>query len=220
MEAELKELRKAGKKDSARAITLEGKIEARRKEIARDENMILNLESTKYKNRTEIYLYKEREDGYIRILTITSRERGSLNVSKLIKVTKSKFFKKFGKMIERDSANRRGQTDLTDASNPSMMATSAESLSKDSISQESENVNRNFSTNSEMGSHSISTMLEARFGPGVNDYLNTFIKDLNGAKAQSGGVQNLIRNINKNGARGSVFCFFRCFAKLSGIKII
>ena len=39
-----------------------------------------------------------------------------------------------------------------------------------------------------MGSHSISTMLEARFGPGVNDYLNTFIKDLNGAKAQRGGV--------------------------------
>ena len=107
----------------------------------------------------------------------------------------SKFLKKFGKMIERDSANRRGQTDLTDASNPSMMATSAESLSKDSISQESENVNRNFSTNSEMGSHSISTMLEARFGPGVNEYLNTFIKDLNGAKAQSGiGNQNISTN--------------------------
>ena len=47
MEAELKELRRVGKKDSSRAITLEGKIEARRKEIARDENMILNLESTK-----------------------------------------------------------------------------------------------------------------------------------------------------------------------------
>lgn len=30
---------------------------------------------------------------------------------------------------ERDSANRRGQAELTDASNPSMMATSAESLS-------------------------------------------------------------------------------------------
>ena len=97
MESELKELRKAGKKDSSRAITLEGKIENRRKEIARDENMILNLESTKYKKRTEIYLYKEMEDGYIRILTITSRERGSLNVSKLIKVTKSKFQNQFGK---------------------------------------------------------------------------------------------------------------------------
>ena len=62
------------------------------------------------------------------------------------------------------------------------------STTTNSISHPDENVNRNFSTNSEMGSHSISTMLEARFGPGVNDYLNTFIKDLNGAKAQRGGV--------------------------------
>ena len=56
-----------------------------------------------------------------------------------------------------------------------------------SISQKTQNVNRNFSTNSEMGSHSISTMLEARYSSAVNDYLTTFIKDLNGAKAQSGG---------------------------------
>lgn len=55
--------------------------------------------------------------------------------------------------------------------------------------------NRNFSTNSEMGSHSISTMLEARFGPGVNEYLNTFIKDLNGAKAQSGGIMGGVFNL-------------------------
>ena len=47
------------------------------------------------------------------------------------------------------------------------------STTTSSISHPGENVNRNFSTNSEMGSHSISTMLEARFGPGVNDYLNT-----------------------------------------------
>lgn len=52
------------------------------------------------------------------------------------------------KRIERDSANRRGQTDLTDASNPSMMATSAESLSKGNISHKNENVNKNFLTNS------------------------------------------------------------------------
>lgn len=64
-----------------------------------------------------------------------------------------------------------------------------------SIPQESEDVNRNFLTNSEMGSHSISTMLEARFGPGVNDYLNTFIKDLNGAKAQSGAIATFATNL-------------------------
>ena len=76
-----------------------------------------------------------------------------------------------------------------------MMATSAESLSKDSISHPDKNVNRNFSTNSEMGSHSISTMLEARFGPGVNEYLKNFIKDLNGAKAQSGGIMGGVFNL-------------------------
>ena len=37
-------------------------------------------------------------------------------------------------------------------------------ISNNSIPQESENVNGIFSTNSEMGSHSISTMLEARCG--------------------------------------------------------
>ena len=47
MEAELKELRKKGKKDSSRAITLEGKIETRKKELSRDERLILNLEATK-----------------------------------------------------------------------------------------------------------------------------------------------------------------------------
>ncbi len=46
----------------------------------------------------------------------------------------------------------------------------------------------------EMGSHSISTMLEARYSHAVNDYLNTFIKDLNGAKAQNGGLLGWISN--------------------------
>ena len=62
MESELKELRKAGKKDSSRAITLEGKIDARRKEIARDENMILNLEST---NSIKRLLKREKDSAYI-----------------------------------------------------------------------------------------------------------------------------------------------------------
>jgi hypothetical protein len=41
---------------------------------------------------------------------------------------------------------------------------------------------------------SISTMLEARFSSAVNDYLNTFIKDLNGAKAQNGGLLGIMSN--------------------------
>ena len=41
---------------------------------------------------------------------------------------------------------------------------------------------------------SISTMLEARYSSAVNDYLTTFIKDLNGAKAQNGGLLGIMSN--------------------------
>lgn len=64
------------------------------------------------------------------------------------------------------------------------------------------------SENIEMGAHSISTMLEARFGSGVNEYLNTFIKDLNGAKAQNGtlmsGVFNLLSKFKKTAVAASL----------------
>ena len=161
-------------------------------ELLNDFDGVTSVDS--FNGKIEAHIYKRTEDGYIRLITVVSSERKSLQVTKMIGVSQNKFEEKYGKKIERDSANRRGQTETTDASNPSTTATSAESLSKDSISHPGENVNRNFSTNSEMGSHSISTMLEARFGPGVNDYLNTFIKDLNGAKAQRGGVVTVLRN--------------------------
>lgn len=41
---------------------------------------------------------------------------------------------------------------------------------------------------------SISTMLEARYSSAVNDYLTTFIKDLNGAKNQNGGLLGVASN--------------------------
>ena len=41
---------------------------------------------------------------------------------------------------------------------------------------------------------SISTILEARFSSAVNDYLTTFIKDLNGAKSQNGGLLGVMSN--------------------------
>ena len=67
---------------------------------------------------------------------------------------------------------------------------------------------KNDLTSSEMGAHSISTMLEARFGSGVNEYLNTFIKDLNGAKAQNGtlmsGVFNLLSKFKKTAVAASL----------------
>lgn len=80
MEAELKELRKAGKKDSARAITLEGKIEARRKEIARDENMILNLEST---NSIKRLLKREKDAAYAEGILAGQMAQGRQDAAKL-----------------------------------------------------------------------------------------------------------------------------------------
>lgn len=162
-------------------------------ELLNDFDGVTSVDS--FNGKVEAHIYKRTEDGYIRLITVVSSERKSLQVTKMIGVSQNKFEEKYGKKIERDSANRRGQTELTAASNPSTTATSAESLSKDSISHPDKNVNRNFSTNSEMGSHSISTMLEARFGPGVNEYLNTFIKDLNGAKAQSGAIATFATNL-------------------------
>ena len=64
-----------------------------------------------------------------------------------------------------------------------------QSLEKDGIeySPSSASDMESFST----GSHSISTMLEARYSSAVNDYLTTFIKDLNGAKAQKESISLL-----------------------------
>lgn len=80
MEAELKELRKAGKKDSSRAIMLEGKIEARRKEIARDENMILNLEST---NSIKRLLKSEKDAAYAEGMLAGQMAQGKDDAAKL-----------------------------------------------------------------------------------------------------------------------------------------
>ena len=53
-----------------------------------------------YNNKIEIHLYKETEEGYIRILTVVSSERNSLQITKLIGVSKEKFEKKYAKKIE------------------------------------------------------------------------------------------------------------------------
>ena len=80
MEAELKELRKAGKKDSSRAIMLEGKIENRRQEIARDENMILNLESTRSIKRL---LKREKDAAYAEGMLAGQMAQGKDDAAKL-----------------------------------------------------------------------------------------------------------------------------------------
>ena len=52
-----------------------------------------------YNNKVEVHLYKSTDDGYIRILTVVSSERNSLQVSKLIGVSKEKFEKKYAKKM-------------------------------------------------------------------------------------------------------------------------
>lgn len=47
--------------------------------------------------KVEIHLYKETQDGYVRILTVASKERNSLQVTKLIGVSKEKFVQKYSK---------------------------------------------------------------------------------------------------------------------------
>ena len=95
-----------------------------------------------FNGKVEAHIYKRTEDGYIRLITVVSSERKSLQVTKMVGVSQEKFESKYGKKIERDLANRRGQTEITDASNPSTTATSAKSLSKNSISHSNNFVNR------------------------------------------------------------------------------
>ena len=87
MESELKELRRSGKKDSSRAITLEGKIKNRELEIARDENMILNLESTK---PIKELLKREKNAAYAEGMLAGQMAQGRQDAAKLRK-TEEKF---------------------------------------------------------------------------------------------------------------------------------
>ncbi|MBQ2766005.1 MAG: hypothetical protein IJF48_03375, partial [Clostridia bacterium] len=92
----------------------------------------------KYNGKVEIHLYKELDDGYVRILTVSSKERNSLIVSKLVGVSKEKFEAKYSKKIERNAGSPRGQ----DASIPSTKARLTASVLSDTIiSQTPPNVN-------------------------------------------------------------------------------
>lgn len=64
-----------------------------------------------------------------------------------------------------------------------------------SVNITSKNTEKFFSTDSETGARSISTMLTARFGSAANNYLTTFIKDLNGARGQSGKLMTFANNL-------------------------
>lgn len=94
-----------------------------------------------YKGKKEVHLYKETDEGYVRILAVSSNERGSLLLTKLVGVSKEKFEAKYAKKIERDTGSPRGQAEKSDASNPPTGARlTAGVLSEGIITNPEENV--------------------------------------------------------------------------------
>ena len=57
-----------------------------------------------------------------------------------------------------------------------------------SIPQVKEDVKKKIPTNPETSARSVSTMISSRYGSAAMDYLNQFIKDMNGAKSSPGAV--------------------------------
>ncbi|MBE7020894.1 MAG: hypothetical protein E7411_05650 [Ruminococcaceae bacterium] len=94
-----------------------------------------------YNNKVEAHIYKQTDDGYVRILTVVSNERDSLQVTKLIGVSKEKFEQKYDKIKKGDTGSPRG---LSKASNPSKTARLTAGVpSENSISQPDTTVNNN-----------------------------------------------------------------------------
>jgi len=99
-----------------------------------------------YNGKVKAYLYKKSENGYYRILTVVSNERSSLQVTKMIGVSKEKFETKFQNKKERDTGSPRGQ----DASIPSTKARhTAGALSDNSIPQATQKSNTSTKKSSE-----------------------------------------------------------------------
>ena len=71
-----------------------------------------------YNGKTEVLIYRRAENGYYQIITVSSSERKSLQITKLIGVSKEKFEEKYAKKIERNTGSPR----MPEASNPSTKA--------------------------------------------------------------------------------------------------
>lgn len=71
-----------------------------------------------YNGKTEVHIYHRAEKGYYQIITVSSSERKSLQITKLIGVSKEKFEKKYAKKLERNTGSPR----MLEASTPSTKA--------------------------------------------------------------------------------------------------
>ena len=99
-----------------------------------------------YNGKTEVHIYRRAEKGYYHIITVSSSERSSLQITKLIGVSKEKFEEKYAKKIERSTGSPRMQ----EASNPSTKARhTAGALPNNIIPENTEKVNRNSENNSD-----------------------------------------------------------------------
>ena len=122
------------------------------------------LSVNEYNGKIEIHIYEKSGKGYIRILAVASKERNSLIITKLIGVSKEKFEAKYAKKIERNAGSPKGQTDKTEASNPSTTVRhTASVLSTDSISEKSEKVNTFDEKNSSARGKKIKKKSEGSF---------------------------------------------------------
>ena len=96
-----------------------------------------------YNGKTEIHIYKQLNDNFVRNLTVLSGERDSLIVTKLIGVSKEKFEEKYAKKIEKSTGSPRGLTVTTEDSNAATPPRhTAGALSDNSIHDSVENVKR------------------------------------------------------------------------------
>ena len=140
-----------------------------------------------HNGKKEVHLYKETDEGYIRMLAVSSNERGSLMVTKLIGVSKEKFERKYAKKIERDTAKPRGQTDFSEASIPPTEARhTANALSKriiphsdNSVKGESEDSDTVFS--------------EVDYAPTFYSHMGKVIDGIKIEKMGAGGVVSYLK---------------------------
>ena len=155
-----------------------------------------------YNGKKEVHLYKETEDGYIRILAVSSSERGSLLVTKLIGVSKEKFEEKYAKKIERNTGSPRGQTEKSDASNPLTEARLTAGVLSDVIVSQKPN---SVKTNQKIASTLDTENLKAQYIDSDTSYAPTFYsqmgKVVEGVKQEKLAANSVVNMLRGKGVK-------------------
>ena len=164
-----------------------------------------------HNNKKEVHLYKETDEGYIRILAVSSNERGSLMVTKLIGVSKEKFEGKYAKKIERNIAKTRGQTDFSETSNPPTEARrTANALSKTKIPQSDKIVNRE-------SEDSDTNYSESDYAPTFYSHMG---KVVDGIKSEKVGATGVVSYLKGKGVKDEEIKWSGIEAFLEGKKSV